>query len=297
MRYIPKNLSPKSYLKNAFNDITLNHFPSIYRPSSYPLISGDYFRKISNHIFDESKTLDPTHISDGDLVFLKGEYYENYFINYHTKINASYVLIIHNSVLNINENIENFLDSKIIHCFAKNLSITNSKKLSYLPVGFKNKRYLNNDYYQILGEFYRNNNKSDKLPKIFSCFSTNTHPERVELNNTIQEINFINHYEQLNITDYFNELSKYKFTLCPRGSGQDSYRIWESLLVGSIPITLKNTFSINLKMSGVPILLLDNWNELNGFQSNSAYMDFISHEDGKKFTTGDYWSDLINKKR
>ena len=55
-------------MKGIFNDITINHFPSIYRPSNKPLVSGDSFRNFANHIFDETTTLKPTNVKNNDLV-------------------------------------------------------------------------------------------------------------------------------------------------------------------------------------------------------------------------------------
>ena len=49
-------------LKIRFFWITLERFPNLFRPKSNPYISGDTFRNISNHIFDESSTLDASNI-------------------------------------------------------------------------------------------------------------------------------------------------------------------------------------------------------------------------------------------
>ena len=40
--------------------------------------------------------------------------------------------------------------------------------------------------------------------------------------------------------DHYEETSRSKFMLCPSGLGMDSYRIWESLLLGTIPIVESN---------------------------------------------------------
>ena len=46
-------------LKIRFFWLTLERFPSLFRPSSKPFVSGDTFRKFSDHIFDETKSLNP----------------------------------------------------------------------------------------------------------------------------------------------------------------------------------------------------------------------------------------------
>jgi len=39
--------------------------------------------------------------------------------------------------------------------------------------------------------------------------------------------------------DFMKTMSMYKFVLCPPGNGIDTHRLWETLLVGSIPIIVK----------------------------------------------------------
>ena len=58
----------KTLLRNKIMNYTTLKNPKIYRPSSKPLISGDTFRKMANHIFDETQTLQK---SKKDIVFLK----------------------------------------------------------------------------------------------------------------------------------------------------------------------------------------------------------------------------------
>jgi hypothetical protein len=57
-------------LKVLFFRLTLERFPSIYRPSSKPYISGDTFRKVADFIFDETATFNPQQINHGSIVFL-----------------------------------------------------------------------------------------------------------------------------------------------------------------------------------------------------------------------------------
>jgi hypothetical protein len=40
--------------------------------------------------------------------------------------------------------------------------------------------------------------------------------------------------------DYYEETSRSKFVLCPSGLGFDSYRIWETLALGAIPVVESN---------------------------------------------------------
>ena len=58
----------------------------------------------------------------------------------------------------------------------------------------------------------------------------------------------------------FGRYNNYSFGLSPRGNGIDSYRTWEMLASGMIPIVL--TSSIDRLYAGLPVLILHAWTEL-----------------------------------
>ena len=53
-------------------------------------------------------------------------------------------------------------------------------------------------------------------------------------NDTIWQLNEIDRVERLK--DFLNEVSLSKFTFCPRGNGSSSFRLFESLEAGSVPL-------------------------------------------------------------
>ncbi len=61
---------------------------------------------------------------------------------------------------------------------------------------------------------------------------------------------------------YFRELAGSKFSLCPFGNGLDSYRIWECLYCGVIPVIQDSAFSRNLAEAGLPVHVMPNLFEL-----------------------------------
>ena len=67
--------------------------------------------------------------------------------------------------------------------------------------------------------------------------------------------------------DWPKELSKYKFMLYPAGNGVQSPKWLEALLLGTIPLTLREeetepTFQ-QLKEAGFPMVLVDAWEEVS----------------------------------
>ena len=55
-------------------------------------------------------------------------------------------------------------------------------------------------------------------------------------NDTIWHLNENDKVER--IKDFLNEVSLSKFTFCPRGNGSSSFRLFESLEAGSVPIII-----------------------------------------------------------
>ena len=91
---------------------------------------------------------------------------------------------------------------------------------------------------------------------------------------------------------YVKELSSYRFNICPPGNGIDTHRIWESLMVKTIPIVKKNEFTTNLVNNGVPLLELESWNNLLSYDIEhleKIYLKLSSKFDMQKITKVSYW--------
>ena len=63
---------------------------------------------------------------------------------------------------------------------------------------------------------------------------------------------------------YLQNLSELYFTVCPMGSGFDTIRFWESLMVKTIPIVKKHEFydTIRHYYPNIPFIELDDWCDL-----------------------------------
>lgn len=61
---------------------------------------------------------------------------------------------------------------------------------------------------------------------------------------------------------YFRDLSNSKFVLCPMGNGMDTYRVWETLYSGAIPILMRSNFADRIAQI-FPALVVDDLEELH----------------------------------
>lgn len=290
------NPTRKIYRKIIHYSIYTN--PKFLRLSSKPYISGDTFRKISDHIFDETKTLNVSSVKKNQIVFLKTDLKDIYFKEFHPKIQNEYLLITHNSDHNVSLKDMDYLDEKIIHWFSVNLSFKAQDKISLLPIGFENRRYQNNGKLSNLNSAYELKEEKTKLVLASFNISTNYY-KRKEL----YEISILNNLIDNKIfntpREYICNLKKYKFLLCPEGNGIDTHRIWESLLVNTVPIMLKSSFSKNLSSLGIPVFTVNSWSELNELSEgelNSVYEKYKSFE-FNKYVKFDYWMNTIYSKK
>jgi len=275
-------------LKLYFFWITLERFPNLFRPSSKPYLSGDSLRKISNHVFDESKTFNPKNVSQKDVVFLSGNLIDKYFLYFHPKINTEYILITHNSDKNITDREYSYVDNNIIHWFAQNLEINNREKISIIPIGLENLRRLK------FGRKKWFKNVSIKTNDILFSFNLYTNylkrqPAFEALQNNLDFQIFSNPEE------YFENLKRTKFVISPEGNGSDTHRIWEALILNTLPIMIKTSFTKNLQELGVPGIYLNSWEELFNY-NKSQLNEIYKEETNKNFSylmQLKYWEDKI----
>lgn len=94
--------------------------------------------------------------------------------------------------------------------------------------------------------------------------------ENTQEDNSIRKIN--NNYN-----NYFNKLLASKFSICPRGCGIDSYRVYDSILCKCIPIMLKNG-EYYKNFEGWPILFIDDYEDLTADFLENVKIDIeLSH--------------------
>jgi len=133
----------------------------------------------------------------------------------------------------------------------------------WLPIG---RDPLNMDFFNIKPQ-------ADKSSLVYCNFSPATHPSRQVVLDSIKDKEFINfvHVEGYGAyssypktqEEFLNELNMHQFAICPRGNGFDTYRLWDCLALGVIPIVVREA-QFHRFMEELPILFLD---------SNEDYAD------------------------
>lgn len=282
----------KTLLRKEFNKLTLERFPNLYRPDSLPYISGDTFRRHASHIFDETKSFKPKDVKNNDIIFINSELIEIFFKIQDPKIESNYILISHNSDKTPSQEELSLISEKVVHWFVQNLEYNSLERISFIPIGLENKRWLKKG---ITKSENLINSKSKLILSSFNEF-TNFKIRKNVLDITNQNKHVENRKFKNNI-NYFKQLRNYKFVLCPPGNGPDTHRIWESLLFKTFPIVELNSFTKNLQNIGIPAIYLDNWKDLNDYSENNLNQ---SYENLKTFNLNmlylEYWKKQFRSK-
>jgi len=95
-----------------------------------------------------------------------------------------------------------------------------------------------------------------------------------------------------NHKEYTKNLAKFKFNLCPNGNGVDTHRIWESFMVNTIPIVKNQTFVRNLIKNNVPLLVVEEWDELIDIgkdELDNIYIDLMEKRNNLNVNDVDFW--------
>lgn len=282
-------------IKNLFHSLAKKN-SSFFRYDSKPFVSGDTFRKLCQNIYDETKKTDPLRVLKNDIVFLKTDLVEEYFETFHPYVQNNYNLITHNSDNSITSNHAKFKDEKINNWFAQNLDINSANNIYPLPIGLENRRYFNNGQIGL----FKNTKKINKNDKILSSFNTNTNPdERIPLKKIIKDTPFVTQFSSSSQKKYIENVNLHKYILCPSGNGLDSHRVWETLLLGSIPVLKKSYFSINFKDLGVPMILLNDWKDLNNLTESylkNYFDEIVSKKQIQYYGSYSFWYKFIKSK-
>lgn len=229
------------------------------RGSSEPYISGDTFCSLADHILDgEHRFIDPSAVKKGDIILVASGFLTKFFFEIHAHISNPYFLITHNSDINIPGRYFLYLmDEKILVWFARNAEIIH-EKIVPIPIGLKNKNYSIGDT-GILKSVQEETIKKRHL-LYFNFHSQNYEEERAPLKRYFSCKGFAKEGVPLNYSEYLKEVKASKFILSPRGQGLDSFRTWESLYLGTIPIVKSS--SLDQLFENLPVLIVKDWQEV-----------------------------------
>ena len=99
--------------------------------------------------------------------------------------------------------------------------------------------------------------------------------------------------EPKEFSEFLDELAQHAFVVCPAGNGVDCYRTLEAIYVGCIPIVLNSPTTQYLR--DLPILIIDNWNQINYNFLQDQYEKFQNMEYDLSRAKLSYWKEQIDE--
>ena len=184
----------------------------------------------------------------------------------------NFILVTHNSDGEIRETNEVYTilnSNKVLKWYGQNICFEN-EKLIFLPIGLANSQWAHGNL-AIFNDTLFMENLSIKSNKFYFNFNINTNASKRQLcydslKNKLQWLTNIDPVENL------KRLSTYQFCICPEGNGVDTHRLWECLYLKVVPIVIGGEFTKILLKNGVPLVVLDKWENID--ISSLNYHDF-----------------------
>ena len=172
--------------------------------------------------------------------------------------------------------------------FVNNLN-SNDSRFHYLPMGRD---------FRSVDVFKKRRPNEDKKTLCYCNFSVNTHPVRQQVLETVKDKpfivkqhlgNFLNY--SISREEFFDALEGSKFCICPRGNAYDTFRMWDSLYSGTIPIVVREATYHKL-LEDLPIMFLDSYDDFKNLEAETLESSYCKMLDTKfdfsKLTTS-YW--------
>lgn len=259
-----------------------------------PYLSGDSIAALCEVVIDKSSklSLDPRRILIAESIFVYGDYFSDFLLQYGNTISAK-VLIVGNSDVNFTEKPQ--LSKSIQLFLAQNAAYETCDKFRILPIGIENLRLgrLGNP------SWYKERTKFEHEDKVLvpPMSPTNRIRQEVLESPLLQSDVFHVSRNYLVEKDYFELVGKYRFILTLEGNGYENHRVWESLYQNSFPVMLRTAWSENIEALGLPVLLVDDIKQISksllkahldkhiGFSAANCEILWIP-----------YWSSIVNEK-
>jgi hypothetical protein len=95
----------------------------------------------------------------------------------------------------------------------------------------------------------------------------------------------------------YGQILTSKFVLCPPGLGADSYRIWEVLYLGAIPVIERTGGGFDDVFVDLPVLLVDDFAEVDAALLEAAYARLSGHcgRFAMRKLTKAHWLNLVRR--
>ncbi len=278
-------------------------------PGDYPLPTDMTFKKYANHTIDQTtEYFDPDAVKLGDTIYL-ADWYMTWFVRHiHPKIKDPYILISNDSdgyhpdpgmwdydekwgwPPQVDANRTLLYDQKVAAWFCKNMLLSRHPKITQIPIG------QSIIYWGIPPATLATILEKRTLEKkhlLYMNFQLGTNVTRPHVFRLFQQQPYcFVRQTDASKSQFYDELSQAMFTVAPPGYGPDTVRFWEAVLLGCIPIV--KHFELDDLYADLPVLFVDEWDEVNEQFLKQKYPEILGKKLGKEKIFFDYWAQKID---
>jgi len=278
---------------------------------SLPYISAYTFRYFADHgwLFSYGHSrfisalpngIDVDKVRDGDVIFITTNLIERFFLEVDPKLRVRYTLISGHTDRGVDQRLARMISPNVIHWYTHN-NTSSHERISTIPLGLLNLHWRFDGHPQsdinlitavsseditptkdILVSFSVKTNPQDRLP----CYQYFSAQHDIV---TLRPFDNDNGVKRDFVTEYFREIRRHKFVVCPFGNGFDCHRNWETFSLGGIPIIKKHKSMETFY--DMPAWFVDDWSDVDKYSLDNMhdYMmaNWASYNHDKKYF--DYW--------
>ncbi|CAF0786226.1 unnamed protein product [Adineta steineri] len=261
-------------------------------------LNGDTFRAFSDYIYDETRKDNLRSVKYGEIIFVKTDMLRRFFTSRFISIREPFVLITHNSDDSAPGRYIRYLrNPKVLHWYASNLNQKNLQKISPIPIGLANIRWVHGTLDKIAFAL-KNHRKpwSQRTTFLYVNFAVDTNIDQrtkaLSQASTIQNVQIMK--ERIKLESYLEQIGNSKFVLSPPGGGIDCHRTWEALLMGAVPIVL--TSGLDPLFTKSRSIIIDDWSKLS-YNFLSSFNSSLDDDYVPDVLYADYWRQTLFKHR
>mmetsp|Transcript_39126 Transcript_39126/g.112962 ORF Transcript_39126/g.112962 Transcript_39126/m.112962 type:complete len:480 (+) Transcript_39126:42-1481(+) len=99
--------------------------------------------------------------------------------------------------------------------------------------------------------------------------------------------------------NYWRALGEHMFVAAPTGQGMDTYRLWEALFLGSVPVV--ESSALDLLYRDLPVIIIESWGSINATSLANWKLEIAQRFGPEPFAhvqeklTMRYWVDLVQQ--
>ncbi len=253
------------------------------------IYAGNKTEPTTKKVIRHWETLD--EVQDNDIVFCKTDFVGSCCTSIRVS-GKSVHLVTHDSDINITKDVFDAIDNdNIISWHGMNIDHVNDKLFS-IPIGIAN-GYC--DITMKMNDIETKEIEPSKLlyinHRIETCPDERSKPYEIFKTNDWCTVHHPS--DKGVIEEYRAGVTNHKYVLCPRGNGIDTHRMWETLYSGRIPIVKR---CVNTSFyEDYPILIIDDYSELNKDMLESNYDRISKMEFNKELLTVEWWIKKIKE--